>query len=100
ALGLNRWCLRSWKNDTYPGLLLEIKDSFGLAKVMDSTLPVEKWPIHNFPLENIQRCLFDKCDSIDELILSLKTKKILREPVIEKAFRKIDRQWFCRENPY
>lgn len=94
------WCSVPYNGDFYLAEILSIKDDSVLAKVLDSSLAIDDWPIIRFDIKNISPPPHKKCESLDDLISHLKVNKTLRTKSIEDAFRKIDRKWFCSKNSY
>lgn len=97
---VNGWCLAPCNSDLYPAQILSIHDNSVSVRILDSNFPIDDWLIMNFDVKDITPYSYKKCESLDDLILHLKTNKTLRTKSIEDAFRKIDRKWFCRENFY
>lgn len=94
------WCVVSWKDGFYPAQILELYDHCVLVRIFDNNLSIDDWPIVEFSIEEINPISHKKCESLEELIQHLKTGKVLRTPLIEEAFKTIDRGWFCAEFPY
>ena len=94
------WCLVPWKKSYYPAEILDLKKKSVSVKIFDNALPLDEWPKKTFSIKEIQPMPFQKFSTEEALITSLKNSNILRTPLVEDAFRKIQRHWFCPNNPY
>lgn len=94
------WCLVPWEDGWCCAEILAIKDTIVAAKVIDTSLHVNKWPIRLFDLSMIRHFKCSMSTTLEDLISHLKEKRILRTDFIESAFRAVDRSYFCKENPY
>ncbi len=93
-------CLVSWRNKNYHAEILSIEENQVTVRVRDHTLPIDSYPRLVFDIDKILPALYEKCDSLESLIESLKYSHTLVTPIIEQAFREIDRGWFCLKTPY
>jgi len=95
------WCLVPWGDGYCTGEILRIEINYAYVRILDHSIPITKgWPQKRFSFQEIKPPIFRKCQSLDELILSLKESGTLRTGLIEEAFRKVRRAWFCNETPY
>lgn len=94
------WCLVPWKTKYCIAEILKFEKDSVLVKILDSSLPLHKWPKKYFPTEKIHPYLHEKCTSLEDLINSLKENQTLLTTNIEEAFKTIDRAWFCKEHSY
>ena len=93
-------CSVSWKNRNYHAEILSIEGHQVTVRVLDPSLPIDSWPRLSFDRNEICPASYKKCDSLESLVESLKYSHTLVTPIIEQAFREIDRGWFCLETPY
>ena len=93
-------CSVPWKNGNYHAEILSLDGNQVTVRVLDHSLPIDSWPRLNFDRNEICPASYEKCDSLESLIENLKYSHTLVTPIIERAFREIDRGWFCRETPY
>eukprot|EP00919_Chromeraceae_sp_WS-2016_P046556 GHVR01110549.1.p1 GENE.GHVR01110549.1~~GHVR01110549.1.p1 ORF type:complete len:260 (+),score=55.14 GHVR01110549.1:1947-2726(+) len=94
------WCSVTWKDGNYHAVILSIEGNQVIVKVLDNSLAIEAYPKLTLDINNINPATFKKSDSLEGLIDSLKYSHTLVSPIIEEAFRYIDRSWLCLNSPY
>ena len=93
-------CLISLNDRFYHASIIKLDDKVTTVKVLDSKISPNKWKILTIPTEGLQPPEYKQHTDIDGLLGHLKKTGTLQTSNIEMAFRQIDRDWFCPNNPY
>ena len=97
---LEGWCLAPYKGKYTNAEIIRMNDESFEVRVIDTSIPLEKWPIITVPIQFIKSFKHQTHTSLNSLTSCLKEFGILKTPTIEHVYRSIDRQWFCPQNPY